>query len=252
MHSFDLPQPLSGKSTSVLLDFAVLHLCLVNHPGPNHELVIRSCHLPTFHFFLRTFLHSSISSAFIVFCRFTAPVTCPSLSGPVAPLSSERTSCPRRRTSTHSPRCLPRSSAENFAVLLLPRLRAPAGSTCAFKLFGGRLPPMVRFRLAGTTGPSKSVGPSASSAAYFVFSSGSDGASSISSSGSDGASSISSSGYDGVPHASSSRTDGASRVSSAGSDDGPYVSSSGSNGTSRVSSSGFGGSSRVSSLRWQR
>ena len=45
MHPFDLPEPLSDKSTSVLLDPAVLHMSLVNHPGPIHELVIRSSHL---------------------------------------------------------------------------------------------------------------------------------------------------------------------------------------------------------------
>ena len=61
-------------------------------------------------FFLRTFLHSSIFSAFIAFCRLTAPVTRPSLSAPVAPPSSEKSSCPRRCTSTHSLRRFPRSS----------------------------------------------------------------------------------------------------------------------------------------------
>ena len=46
VHPFDVPEPLSGKSTSVLLDLAALHLSFVNHPGPNHELVNRSSHLP--------------------------------------------------------------------------------------------------------------------------------------------------------------------------------------------------------------
>ena len=45
MHPFDLPEPLSGKSTFVLFDLAVLHISLVNHPCPNHELVIRRSHL---------------------------------------------------------------------------------------------------------------------------------------------------------------------------------------------------------------
>ena len=86
----------------------------------------------TFHFFfLRTFLHSSISSAFIAFSRFTTPVACPSLSALVAPPSSEKSSCPRRRTSTYSPRRLPHSSAETFAVLLLSCLCTPIESTCA-------------------------------------------------------------------------------------------------------------------------
>ena len=46
VHPFDLPEPSRGKSTSGLLDLAALHISLVNHPGPNHELVTRSSHLP--------------------------------------------------------------------------------------------------------------------------------------------------------------------------------------------------------------
>ena len=45
MHPFDLPEPLSDKSKSIVLDLAVLHLSRVNPSGPNHELVIRSSHL---------------------------------------------------------------------------------------------------------------------------------------------------------------------------------------------------------------
>ena len=45
MHPFDLLESLSDKSTFVLFDLAVLHIYLVNHPCPNHELVIRTSHL---------------------------------------------------------------------------------------------------------------------------------------------------------------------------------------------------------------
>ena len=142
-----LPEPLSHTSAFILLDLAVLHLSLLNYLGPNHELAIGRAILQFF--FLRTFLHSTISSAFITCCRFTVLVTCPSLSAPVSPLSSAKSSIPRHRTSTHSPCRLPRrlfrSSAENFAALLLPRLRAPVDSTCAMPLFGGRLPLVVSF-----------------------------------------------------------------------------------------------------------
>ena len=41
VHPFDLIEPLSNTSTSVLLDLAILHLSFVNHPSPNHELLIR-------------------------------------------------------------------------------------------------------------------------------------------------------------------------------------------------------------------
>ena len=163
MHSFDLPEPLSGKSTSVLLDLAVLRISLENPPGPTMSL---SFGRATFHLlFFRTFLQPSISSAFIAFCWLTASVAYPSLSAPAAPSSFEKSSCPRRRTSTHFPRrtsthlprCLPRSSAENFATLLFSRLRPPVDPTCALTLFGGRLPLMVSFRRAGMAGPPKSV-----------------------------------------------------------------------------------------------
>ena len=115
--------------------------------------------------FLRTFLHSSIFSAFAAFFLFTIPVIYSSLSAPVSPPSSGKSSSPRRRTSTHFshrlPRRLVRSSAKNFVALLLPCLR---DSTCAMTLLGGRLPLMVSFRRAGTTGASKSVDPAASPA----------------------------------------------------------------------------------------
>ena len=45
MYPFDRPKPLSDESISVLIDLAVLHFFLVNHPGPNQELVIWSSHL---------------------------------------------------------------------------------------------------------------------------------------------------------------------------------------------------------------
>ena len=45
VHPFDQVESLSSKSKLVLLDLAVLsHVPLVKHPGPNHELVIRSRH----------------------------------------------------------------------------------------------------------------------------------------------------------------------------------------------------------------
>ena len=59
VHPLDLTKPLSDKSTSVVLDLAVLYVCLVNSSRPNHELVIRLSHLalllspnfpPLFHF----------------------------------------------------------------------------------------------------------------------------------------------------------------------------------------------------------
>ena len=165
-------------------------------------------------FFLRTFRHSSISSALITCCRFTVLVTYPSLSAPASPPSSAKSSSPHRRTSTYSPRHLPRRllrlSADNFAALLLPRLRAPIDPTCGMALFRGRLPLIVSIRSAGTTGPPKSVDPTASPATSFVSSSESDGASCVFSLGSNGASCISSSG-----------SDGASRVSSSGSGTSP-------------------------------
>ena len=143
MHPFDLPELLSDKSVSILLDLAVHISHLVNSPGPNHELVIRPSH-PRFLLF-RTFFHFSVSSAFIVFCWLTAPETCPLLLAPVSPPSSAKSSRPRRCTSTHSSCRLPRSAAENFATLLLSRLRAPVDFTCALTLFGGRLPLVVSF-----------------------------------------------------------------------------------------------------------
>ena len=230
VHPFDLPEPSSGKSTSVLLDLATLHISLVNHPGPNHELVIRSSHVPLL--FLLIFLHSSVSSAFIVICRFTAPVTSPSLSAPVAPPSSEKSSYPRRHTSTHSPRLLPRLSAENFAVLLLPRLRAPVDCTCAMTLFGRRMPLMMSFRRAGTIGPFKSVDSSSSPATSFISTPGSNGAYSVSSSGFGGAFCVSlvSNGAFCV----SLGSNGASCVFSSGSDVASSVFASGSDGASSL------------------
>ena len=45
-YPFELPEPLSDKSTFVHLDLTVLsHIFIVKHPGPNHELVIRSSHI---------------------------------------------------------------------------------------------------------------------------------------------------------------------------------------------------------------
>ena len=139
---------------------------------------------------------------FITFCRLTAPGACPSLSAPVAPSSSEKASCSRRRTSTHYPRRLPRLWAESFAALLLPPLRAPVDSTCTVKLFGGRLSLMVSFRRAGITSTSKSVDLVAILATYFASTPESDGAFRVSplgfvgafcvSSGSNGAFSVSS------------------------------------------------------------
>ena len=46
MHPCNLPEPLSDKSTFVLLDLtALFDLCVVNHFRFNNELVIRSGHL---------------------------------------------------------------------------------------------------------------------------------------------------------------------------------------------------------------
>ena len=87
-----------------------------------------------------------------------------------SPPSSDKSPRPRRRTSTYSLRRLLRSSLENFAVLRLARLHAPAHFTCVLTLFNGKLPLMVSFRRAGTTGPSKFVGLSASPATSFVSS----------------------------------------------------------------------------------
>ena len=247
MHPFDLPEPLSDKSISILLDLAVLHFLLQITLAPTTSLSFGQA---TLHFFLlRIFLHSPISSAFIACCRFIASVTHPSLSAPVSPSFSAKSSNPRRRTSAHSSRRLPRSSAKTFAALLLPRLRVPVGSTCVLILFGERLPLMVIFRRAGTASPSKSVDPAASLATPFLSCSESDGASCVSSLGSDGASRVSSLGSDGASRVSCAGSGGASRVSSSGSGGASFVSSLGSDGASRVSSSGSDGASRVSSSR---
>ena len=45
MNRFNLPEPLSDKSISVLLNLTALYVSLVNHPGHNHELVIPPRHL---------------------------------------------------------------------------------------------------------------------------------------------------------------------------------------------------------------
>ena len=46
VYRFELPEPLSDNSTSVLIDLVVmLDLALINHVGLNHKLVIRLSHL---------------------------------------------------------------------------------------------------------------------------------------------------------------------------------------------------------------
>ena len=169
----------------MLLDHAVLHISLVNHFGPSHELVIRSSRrvfilFPNFPLLFHLLRVHRLLSAF-------CSGTCPSLLAPVSPPFSTKSLNTRRRTPIHSPRHLPlwlfSSSAENFAALLLPRLFA-------------------------------SVDSAADSYLSFVSSSESDGACRVSLSGSGGASRVSSSGSDSASRVSSSGSDGASHVSS--------------------------------------
>ena len=187
MHPLDLPKPLSDMSTFLLLDLAVLHLSLVDHPDPNHELAIRSSHLafllspnftPLFHLqrvhrLLPVYYFSDMSLAIDSgISTFLCKITEPSPSHTDALSSSLFSS-----TSSIVGRIL--CGAE-----LLPRLRAPVDSTCAMTLFGGILPLMASFRRAGTTCPFKSVHPAASPATSSVFSLESVSASRVSSSGS--------------------------------------------------------------------
>ena len=166
MHPFDLPEPLSDKSTPILLDLAVLHISLVSHPDPNHELIIRSSHLPLFlspnfpplfhlqrvHHLLPVYYSGDMplaigSGIFTFLCKIIKlpPSYVDVLSSLPSPFVGRK-----------------------LPVLLLPRLRSPADSTCAMILSGERLPLMVSFRRTGTTGLPKSVDPFASPATSFI------------------------------------------------------------------------------------
>ena len=213
MHPFDLPKPLSDKSTSVLLDLAALHVSIVNHPSPNRELAIRPTHLafllsPNF---LPRFHLQRVHRLLPVYCSGDMPLA---ISSGISTSLCKIIAPPPPPSHIDTRSSLPSSFVQKtFAALPLLRLRAPVDSTCAMTLFDGRLPLMVHFRRAGTTSPFKSVDSTTSPATSFVYSSKSEGASCASFSGSDGPSHVSSSGSDGASRVSSSGSDDTSRVS---------------------------------------
>ena len=202
MHPFDLPEPLSDKSTLVLLDLSIVsNIFLVRHSSPDLEpLVLWSGYLlvPTvfnhtvhFHFFrLPSLFHSNECIACFQISTQVACAPLPTINTVYRP-SPAKPSDPRHRTLTYSPRHLPRrlilSSAEDFPMLLLPHL--PVYTRRLFvrdDIIGVRFLLMVSLQRAGSTGPSNSVRPSVSFASF----SWSDGASRVSSSGNDGASRV--------------------------------------------------------------
>ena len=146
MHLFDLPEPLSDKSTFVNLDLAVLSdLSLAKHlsPNPNHELVLWSNHL-----LIRVFYEFPLPFCFLLLFPGESIVCCRSLGsgGMYVPryrlryihLHLQGNRVPAVvRTPTHSPRRFSRRplglSAETFATLLLAHMCAPIDSSSTMK-----------------------------------------------------------------------------------------------------------------------
>ena len=148
MHSFNMPKPTNDKSTSILVDFR-RPLSLINSPGPNHELVIRSSHLALLlspNFSLLSYLQR-VYYLLPVYCCGDMPLAIGSGTSTFLCKIIE----PPPPQSTHSSRRLTHSSSENVLARLLLCLRVPIDSACPMTIFGGRLSLMASFRRAGKT-----------------------------------------------------------------------------------------------------